>query len=165
MSPTPHDAALETAVINPPLAKRFWDRVDFKPGGKCWLWTGSLSDRGYGYLRHEGRIRRATHLSWEYANGASFPAGMFACHHCDNPPCVNPEHLFVGTARDNSLDMVAKGRAYKPAPTAICTRCGHHRTDDCVEKTGVRRCRVCVRDRQRVRAQRARARRRAQVPA
>lgn len=98
------------------IAERFWPKVD-KGGGPdaCWIWTAWRNDRGYGQIRMRSqdgtwRMPLATHVSLKLA-GIHLPPGMFALHRCDNPPCVNPAHLFVGTKRDNSRDMVAKGRS------------------------------------------------------
>jgi hypothetical protein len=66
---------------------------------------------GYGTLYAEGRHQGAHRLAWELANGRAIPAGLFICHRCDNPLCVNPDHLFLGTHTDNMRDMIAKGRA------------------------------------------------------
>lgn len=91
------------------LIRRFLARVH-KTGG-CWEWTGyRQKGRGYGFLSFNGEKFRAHRVSWELHNGP-IPDGLHILHRCDNPPCVNPEHLFLGTHVDNMTDMVAKGRA------------------------------------------------------
>lgn len=96
-----------------PLAERFWAKV--KKGEGCWLWQGRRNPPlGYGQLRigPEGnqRSQAAHRIAWMLTNGP-IPAGLCICHRCDNPPCVRPDHLFLGTYSDNSLDSVRKGRA------------------------------------------------------
>lgn len=81
----------------------------------CWLWLGSRSGKGYGSFWLNGRKRPASQVAWSMANKQSFPSGMFACHTCDNPKCVNPDHIFVGTPKDNTQDAILKNR-FKPVP-------------------------------------------------
>jgi hypothetical protein len=96
-----------------------FERYIPEPNTGCWLWIGSSFGPGkYGqmYRRGEGgRVRMigAHRAFWERENGP-VPVGMYVCHRCDTPPCVNTSHLFLGTARDNNRDMVAKGRAGNP---------------------------------------------------
>ena len=73
----------------------------------CWVWTETLDDNGYGMFRSSVRAHRAV---WAAQHGP-IPKGLLICHHCDNPPCVRPDHLFLGTIRDNNLDRHAKGRS------------------------------------------------------
>ncbi len=94
-----------------PLAERLAARLVAVDSG-CIEWTGYRRPLGYGEIgvgrRDEGTV--ATHrAAWELAHGP-IPAGMFVCHRCDNPPCCNVDHLFLGTCADNVADMVAKGR-------------------------------------------------------
>jgi hypothetical protein len=84
--------------------------VNVTSSGGCWLWTRGTSGRGYGQVTHCGVEMKAHRLSYELVHG-SIPEGLDICHHCDNPPCVNPSHLFAGTASDNMKDCSAKGRA------------------------------------------------------
>jgi hypothetical protein len=90
------------------IARRFWSKVD--KSAVCWLWNGSRNRRGYGLFNIDRRSRLAPRIAWTLTVGA-IPDGMSVLHKCDNPPCVNPEHLFLGTMRDNVLDMLQKNRA------------------------------------------------------
>ena len=91
------------------MRDEFEQRVDRRDHDECWPWLGVRNSDGYGVLRFMAKAYQATHLALEYA-GVDVPAGLIACHHCDNPSCVNPRHLFVGTHRDNALDCKRKGR-------------------------------------------------------
>jgi len=93
------------------LADRFWEHVDIKTDEECWEWTGSKTTAGYGHMYWDGEQRYAHRLSIELS-GRDLPKGWHACHTCDNPGCVNPQHLFPGTPRTNVQDMVSKQRHY-----------------------------------------------------
>lgn len=88
-------------------AVTFWSRV--QKTETCWIFTGAKNGAGYGNVLYEGKNRLAHRLSYELRVG-TVPAGMFVIHSCDNPPCVNPAHLRVGTNADNMADMDARGR-------------------------------------------------------
>jgi hypothetical protein len=96
-----------------PDAVRFWARVD--RSGECWLWLGSHHEFGYGWFWANGRSWNAHRVAWELTNGV-IPSGRVVMHTCDNPPCVNPAHLRLGTVADNQSDMAAKGRSTKGRP-------------------------------------------------
>ncbi len=85
---------------------RFWKFVD--KTDTCWLWTGCVQRYGQ-FAPHQSRAIKAHRFSWIIHYG-QIPEGMHVLHRCDNPPCVNPEHLFLGTHKDNMADMVSKGR-------------------------------------------------------
>ena len=93
-----------------PLVERFWSEVDRRSPGECWPWVGYRDSFGYGVFKHRGVKLRANRVALELS-GTDIPDGFMACHHCDQPECVNPDHLFVGSHRDNMDDMAGKGRA------------------------------------------------------
>lgn len=99
--------------------KRFMSKVEPEPNTGCWLWTGTASSRGYGNFRVGSRRTRrmmgAHRFAYEHFVGP-IPEGLYVCHSCDTPACVNPAHLFAGTNSDNVRDMDAKGRRRSNPP-------------------------------------------------
>jgi len=85
---------------------RFWSKVEIGPS--CWLWRGTQGPQGYGVFKAKGRMFRAHRIAYFDQHGSV--GDLLVCHHCDVPGCVNPEHLFLGTALDNRRDCHAKGR-------------------------------------------------------
>lgn len=96
------------SVYDSTFADQFWSKVHQTEG--CWFWLRTTDRDGYGVLTIGGRQRRAAQVAWELVNDSPFPTGMQACHHCDTPGCVRPDHIFVGTNQDNTRDSTEKGR-------------------------------------------------------
>lgn len=90
-------------------AGSFWENVVKLPGNGCWLWQASTNQGGYGRLLVNGRSIQAHRHSWQLANGP-IPVGRIVCHSCDTPRCVRPDHLWLGTHRENVRDAIDKGR-------------------------------------------------------
>lgn len=96
-------------ISNETLAARMKAKTEVNKSG-CHVWRGTHNNAGYGMVFYDSRWHMAHRLAWSLANGP-IPQGMLVMHTCDNPPCVNPEHLAIGTYADNSRDMVLKGRS------------------------------------------------------
>jgi hypothetical protein len=117
----------------------FWNRVEKLPSG-CWEWTGPRDKKGYGRGSNGQLAHRIA-----YSLAKADPAGKVVCHACDNPPCVNPDHLWLGSVVDNARDAVRKGR-FKGMGRTHCTQ-GHEFTvENTYQRTtgnGRRSCRAC----------------------
>lgn len=100
-------------------AELFWSKVKIMLPSECWEWTCGKTPRGYGAFGLNGRQIRAHRVAYALSH-ESAPAGILVLHKCDNPPCCNPLHLFLGTSKDNTQDMMTKGRnRFKPGDPSI----------------------------------------------
>lgn len=123
---------------------RFWFRVD--KSGDCWTWSAArgAGKFDYGYFWTDGKkLVKAHRYAYALANGP-IPEGMVICHRCDNPPCVRPDHLFLGTQKDNIHDMDAKGRGRRPTRRTHCPK-GHpyDEANTALRTDGAQACRTC----------------------
>lgn len=91
------------------LKERFWQKVQKAGVDECWEWKAGKSNQRYGLFYLEGKMQYAHRVAWMLLKGC-IPKGLFVCHTCDNPSCVNLNHLWLGTHNDNMTDMVTKGR-------------------------------------------------------
>jgi len=127
--------------------ERIWSKVAKAGADECWPWTHGKTLAGYGQTTVNGEKRLAHRLAWELAVGP-IPAGLCILHRCDNPPCCNPAHLFLGTKKDNAADAIAKGRPFGRPRQTHCNR-GHEFTEENTFRLsgkgggGTRCCRTC----------------------
>jgi len=96
-------------MLHIPVEEKFWNNVIIGSEDSCWLWVGGISGSGYGNTRTKGKNMTAHRLSYIIHFG-EIPSNKMVLHRCDNKLCVNPNHLFIGTANDNIQDMISKSR-------------------------------------------------------
>lgn len=139
-----------------PVEDRFWSKVDSSAPG-CWPWTATRNSGGYGHIRVGEKMRSAHRVSYELTHGP-IPEGMQVMHSCDNPACVNPAHLSLGSNQDNLLDMARKRRQWNQGRSTCSS--GHEYTEENIYRPKSRpnqiQCKECRRER--VREYRARQR-------
>jgi len=141
----------------------FWNKVGKGQPDDCWEWTASRSRKGYGQCGWRGKSKQTHRVAYMLSNNLeNIPAGYQVLHTCDNPPCCNPRHLRLGTAKDNSADMVAKSRQHIPEQHTHCHR-GHEYSEEnttWVWQHGrtylARRCKACQSDKYRAYHQKTR---------
>lgn len=98
-------------LLETPLQERFWSNVDTSGGADaCWPWTACRRRKGYGAFTVASRLMVASRLAWMSHHKEEIPEGLFVLHSCHNPPCCNPAHLRVGTAKENTQEMIDAGR-------------------------------------------------------
>ena len=148
--------ALPPLRPQPTLADRLWALADkngpvMRPGlTPCWEWRGARNAYNYGQIRSGEtgqRMIMAHRVAWEVTHGQPVPEGLYICHSCDYPPCVNPEHLWSGTQASNVADMMSKNRGPKPRGLTHCPQ-GHEYTPEntYINPSGHGICRICNRD-------------------
>jgi hypothetical protein len=129
--------------MNRSFRSRFWGYVPFGAPDQCWEWRGRISPTGYGLLSGTDGSRLASRIMYQLLHGP-ITSQECVCHSCDNPPCVNPAHLWLGTPADNMADAHAKGRFFNQRKTH-CKR-GHEFTaGNTITAYRQRRCRECAR--------------------
>ncbi len=135
----------EIPPISDVVLGRFWKYVNKCGADECWNWTGALCN-GYGVFWVPTQHCRAPRVAWKIATGND--AGkLFVLHRCDNPACVNPAHLFLGTCKDNMLDCLAKGRHARIGPINPCRGDAHWTRDPSRSEDAKRLALVATRSR------------------
>ena len=133
--------------MDKPIAERLFGNVERLPWSGCWIWMGYTDENGRGqiFVQKGMRPQKTHRVSWSLANRRPITSAEFVCHSCDVPSCVNPNHLWIGTQKDNMADASAKGRVKNGrAEITHCPR-GHPYSglNLRINSVGVRECRYC----------------------
>jgi hypothetical protein len=127
--------------------KRFWSKVDIKHPDECWIWKGAMSGGGYPSFKFNGKVTSAQRAAYALTYG-SIDDKLYTLHSCDNPKCVNPYHLRLGTPGDNMQDMVKRNRCNSyEAKVTHCPQGHEYTTENTYTHNGYRKCKICVRKR------------------
>ena len=135
------------------LLERLLDKVIIDEVTDCWIFTGGKNNIGYGMIRDEKKMRTAHRVSYEEHNG-KIPVGLLVLHSCDNPICCNPNHLSLGTHKDNTRDMMNRGRAKpfgqhkvtgggmkgKIMPRTLCVHCNRSISNPAYSRSHGKKC-------------------------
>lgn len=129
------------------IEERFWvkvDKISSLSYTDCWVWIGCKNPKGYGQFWGQDKMIGAHRYSWILKKG-SIPNDLCVLHKCDNPPCVNPDHLFLGTQSDNMKDMAQKGRHVSPNKQKLSCPKGHLYSSSnlYISPNGYRGCKIC----------------------
>lgn len=145
---------------DPRAPEAFWAKVSPEPSSGCWLWTACVNAGGYGRFGVPGEYWTDQAHRFAYRQLVGEPGGLFVCHRCDTPRCVNPAHLFLGDNQTNVTDMVAKGRHRAGPPFVANRKKTHcHRGHDLAGAhiyRGSRVCRACCAENRRTQRRKAR---------
>jgi hypothetical protein len=125
--------------------ERFWSKVDKRGPDECWPWLGNIGLNGYGRFFYRGSWRPANRIGLQITLGRELNQTEKACHHCDNPPCVNPAHLWSGSVAENAQDSVRKGRWGAQQVTHCPKGHAYAGTNLKIDYRGRRQCRACLR--------------------